>query len=104
MIKASVLYSNTPGCKFDLAYYRDTHMPAAAKLLGGAISGYQIDSGIGGGAPGQPAPYVCMGHFIAESVPAFMNAFGPHVPALMADLPNFTDTQPTIQFSEIVKG
>ena len=27
MIKVSVMYPNTPGARFDHAYYRDKHMP-----------------------------------------------------------------------------
>ena len=34
MIKVSVMYPNTPGARFDHAYYRDTHMPLLkAKML-----------------------------------------------------------------------
>jgi len=36
-----------------------------------------------------------------ESVDAFKNAFGPHAEKIMGDIPNFTNTQPQIQISEI---
>ena len=32
---------------------------------------------------------------------AFQTAFGPHAGALMEDIPNYTDIQPTIQISEV---
>jgi uncharacterized protein (TIGR02118 family) len=34
-------------------------------------------------------------------VEAFQSAFGPHSEAIMADIPNYTDVQPTIQISEV---
>lgn len=32
MIKVSVMHPNTPGARFDHAYYRDKHMPLKARL------------------------------------------------------------------------
>jgi uncharacterized protein (TIGR02118 family) len=34
-------------------------------------------------------------------VEAFQNAFGPHAKTIMGDMPNYTDTQPTMQISEV---
>jgi uncharacterized protein (TIGR02118 family) len=42
-----------------------------------------------------------MGHMTFDSVQAFQASFGPNAEAIMADLPNFTNTQPVIQVSEI---
>jgi uncharacterized protein (TIGR02118 family) len=42
-----------------------------------------------------------MGHLYFDSVEAFQAAFGPHAPAIMADIPNYTDIQPVIQISEV---
>ncbi|MBW1790011.1 MAG: EthD family reductase, partial [Deltaproteobacteria bacterium] len=36
-----------------------------------------------------------------DSVEAFQGAFGPHAEAIMTDIPNYTDVQPTIQISEV---
>ena len=36
MIKVSVLYPNTTGCKFDMSYYVDKHMPMVQNKLGPA--------------------------------------------------------------------
>ena len=43
-----------------------------------------------------------MGHLFFGSVPAFEQAFGPHAPEIMNDLPNFTNIQPTIQISNVI--
>jgi uncharacterized protein (TIGR02118 family) len=37
---------------------------------------------------------------VFDSVDAFQAAFGPHAKTIMADIPNYTDIQPTIQISE----
>lgn len=102
MIRVSVLYPQ--GCKFDADYYAKSHMPMVAEKMGNALIRYEIDKGIAGAAPGSPAPYIAMGHFYFNSVPEFIGAFAPHTPAIMGDVPNYTDAQPQIQISEIVVG
>jgi len=42
-----------------------------------------------------------MGHLYCDSVEAFQTAFAPHAQTIMADIPNYTDIQPTIQISEV---
>jgi len=101
VIKVSVLYPNTTGCKFDMSYYVDKHMPMVRNKLGPACKGVAVEQGIAGGAPGSPATYVAMGHLYFDSTDAFQAAFAPHAQAILADIPNYTNTQPTIQISEI---
>jgi uncharacterized protein (TIGR02118 family) len=36
-----------------------------------------------------------------DSTDAFQTAFAPHAQAILADIPNYTNTQPTIQISEV---
>ncbi len=66
MIKVSVLYPNTAGCKFDMGYYLGKHMPMVQQKLGAACKRMAVEEGIGGGAPGAPAAYVAMGHLYFE--------------------------------------
>ena len=42
-----------------------------------------------------------MGHLLFDSVEAFQQSFGPHAETIMGDIPNYTNTQPTIQVSEV---
>jgi uncharacterized protein (TIGR02118 family) len=42
-----------------------------------------------------------MGHLYFDSVEAFQAAFSPHAGAIMGDIPNYTNVQPTIQVSEV---
>jgi uncharacterized protein (TIGR02118 family) len=104
VIKVSVMYPFQPGARFDHDYYRDKHMPMVKAKMGPACLFYTVDKGIAGGAPGQPPAYVGMCHIHAESIEAFQAAFGPNVPAIMADMVNYTDIQPVLQISEVVVG
>jgi uncharacterized protein (TIGR02118 family) len=101
LIKVSVLYANEPGCKFDMNYYLSQHMPMVQQKLGPACKRMAVEEGIAGGVPGAPATYVAMGHLYFDSTDAFQAAFGPHAQAIMADIPNYTNIQPTIQISEV---
>src|SRR5260370_32322716 len=42
-----------------------------------------------------------MGHLYFDSVAEFQSAFGPHANAIVADIPRYTDIQPTFQISEV---
>src|SRR5262245_4663740 len=101
LIKVSVLYPNTAGCRFDMNYYLNQHMPMVQQKLGPACKRMAVEEGIAGGAPGAPALYVAMGHLYFDSTDAFQTAFAPHAQAILADIPNYTNVQPTIQISEV---
>ena len=101
MVKVSVMYPNGPAAKFDMHYYLSSHMPMVQKKLGGALKGMAVEEGLGGVPPGSPAPYLASGHLLFESVEAFATAFNTHAESIMADIPNYTNTQPTIQIGLI---
>ena len=71
MIKVSVLYPNTAGCKFNMDYYLTQHMPMVQQKLGPACKRMAVDEGIAGGAPGAPATYVAMGHLYFDLATPF---------------------------------
>ena len=91
MIKVSVLYPNTAGCKFDMEYYLTRHMPMVQQKLGPACKRMAVEEGIAGGAPGTPATYIAMGHLYFDSTDAFQTAFAPHAQSILADIPNYTN-------------
>ena len=102
MIRVSVLYPNSPGATFDMPYYIDSHMQTLVKgKLGSALKRMEIDHGLGGAAPGAPAPYIAACHMFFDSVEAFQASFGPNADAIISDIPNYTNTQPTVQVSEV---
>jgi len=104
MFKVSVMYPNTPGARFDHAYYRDKHMPMVKAKLGDACLSYTVDKGLAGGAPGAPATYVGMCHLFFATIEAFQAGMAQHGATIMADIPNYTDIAPVIQISEVVVG
>ena len=101
MIKVSVMYPNGSGAKFDMKYYLTSHMPMVRQKLGTVMKGMAVDEGLGGVPPGTPAAYVAIGHLMFDSVEDFGAAFAQHSPALLADIPNYTNIQPVIQISQI---
>jgi uncharacterized protein (TIGR02118 family) len=104
MIKASVMYPNTPGARFDHDYYRDKHMPLVQARMGRACLYYTVDKGLSGGTPNSSATYVAMCHIFSDSLEAFQAGFGPNAEELLADIPNYTDLSPILQISEVVVG
>jgi uncharacterized protein (TIGR02118 family) len=104
MIKISILYPNTPGARFDVAYYVETHMPLSIKLLSAypGFKGVSVEQGLGGAVPESAPAYRAMCHFLFESIEDFMAAFTPHAAVLQGDMPNYTDIEPVIQFNEVL--
>jgi uncharacterized protein (TIGR02118 family) len=100
MIKVSVLYPNSAGARFDMAYYTSKHMPMVQKKVT-TCKGIAAEQGVAGGTPGSQPTYIAIGHLLFDSVAAFQSGFGPHAEEILADIPNYTNTQPVIQISEI---
>jgi len=104
MIKLTILYPNAEGATFDLDYYLNVHVPMAHRLLAPAIKSFTVDSGVLGGGPDVPPPFLAIGEQTYESVEAFMEVFMPNAEALQGDIPKFTNVSPVIQFSEMKIG
>lgn len=104
MIKISILYPNHKDSRFDMDYYVETHMPLSIKLLSThpGFKGVSAEQGLAGPAPGSEPAYVAMCHFLFTSADDFLAAFMPHAPVLQGDMPNYTDIEPVIQFSELL--
>jgi uncharacterized protein (TIGR02118 family) len=101
MICVSVLYSNAAGKRFDHDYYAQKHMPMVLdRLKDHGMTRYEIDRGLGGGAPGSEPPYLCIGRLYCETIAGFEQGMEKHGPELMADIPNYTDAEVVIQVSE----
>ena len=75
MIKVTVLYENTEGKKFDMAYYCDKHIPMVKQKLGAACRRVDVDQGLGGAQPGSKPAFVAMANLLFDSVDAFQVAF-----------------------------
>ena len=93
MIRLSVFYPTTEGATFDHDYYRDHHVPLAAKTWGTPA---EIDKGVDG-------PYVAAVHFTFDSLEAMGAAMGvPGTGDVLTDVANYTTITPVMQTSEIV--
>jgi uncharacterized protein (TIGR02118 family) len=102
MIKLSVMYPNGEGKTFDMDYYCNKHIPMVAGLLGDAVKGATVESGLGSAALGSTAPYAAMGNMYFESMESFQNSFGPNAEAIMADAPNYTNAEAIVQISQVI--
>jgi uncharacterized protein (TIGR02118 family) len=101
MVKVSVLYPNREGTRFDIDYYCDHHIPLVRRLVGPALKGVSVERGICGEEADSPPTYIALGHLLFDSVEAFQKNFGPHASEIMADIPRYTNAEPTIQISEV---
>jgi len=102
-IKVTILYPNSEGTTFDMNYYANTHMPMVAEVLGEAMKGFSIDKGIAGGRPDAPIPYLAVGYLYFDSLSAYQEVFGPNAEKIISDIPNYTNSQPIVQISEVFK-
>ena len=104
MTKVFVLYPNTEGTHLNWHYYLDKHVPLVEKLLKprGLVE-ISIDKVIGGPEPNQPAAYHCIFSMTFNTLEEFQQAFQTSAQELMADIPNYTDTRPVVQISEIIR-
>jgi uncharacterized protein (TIGR02118 family) len=94
VIRLTVLYPKTDGATFDHDYYRDSHVPLAARTWG--LDRFEIDRGVDG-------PYEAAVHFYFDSIEAMGAAMAKEgTGAVMADVANYTTIAPVLQTSEIV--
>ena len=102
-VKINILYPHADGKTFDMDYYRNSHMPMVAELFGEPLIRYDIETGISGRTPEDPLPYLAIGTFYFDTLEAYNQAFAPHAEQILGDIPNYTDIQPVVQISEVVR-
>jgi uncharacterized protein (TIGR02118 family) len=104
MFKVSVMYPNQKGARFDIDYYRTTHMDLVARHLKPfGLVRTEVLKGLSGGG-GQPAPYICIGNLYFDSADGYEKGVAASGGAVRADIANFTDITPIRQISEVVSG
>ncbi len=103
MVKVTILYPNDEGKTFDMDYYSNKHMPMVANLLGDSLKLLEIDKGISGRTPDEPIPYLAIGYLYFDQLSAYQNSFGPNAEKIVGDIPNYTNIQPVVQISEVLK-
>ena len=101
MIAVTVLYPNRTGARFDLNYYCEKHIPMVQQRLGAICKRITVEHGVAGMTPGSAPAFRVVAHIYCDSAEAFQAAFAPHASAIMGDIPNYTDIEPTIQLSDV---
>ena len=101
MIKVSVMYPNGENRTFDMTYFLSTHMPMVRHKIGPTLKAVAVDEGVSGAEPGSPPKYLAIAHLFFESVDAFTLAFATHGGPIIADIPNYTNSQPMIQVNDV---
>ena len=102
-VKITIMYPNSEGKTFDMEYYKNQHMPMLADLFGDAMKGYKIDEGLSGRTPSDTIPFLAIGYLLFNSIEEYNAAFGPNAQQILGDIPNYTNIQPIVQISKVVK-
>jgi uncharacterized protein (TIGR02118 family) len=102
MIHTATLYPNGEGKTFDMDYYLNKHIPLLKSLVGDSVKLISIDRGLTNNSPDSPVLFLAIGHMYFESMSALQNSMTPEVlEKLMADMPNYTNCEPKVQFSVV---
>lgn len=102
MIRASAYYSYGADVRFNFDYYRDVHFPMVMDLLKpfGALR-FEIERGLATSDSAVP-DFVAVGTFYCESMARLQAGLKEHGERILADLKNYTNLTPRLQFGEIV--
>ncbi len=94
-----VAYPVTEGATFDYDYYFDTHMGLVETHMGAQIEEAFATRGVSG-PPGMPSPFFAIATMKFADQAALNEALGASGPVL-ADIPNFTSSEPQIMIGQI---
>ena len=93
----NVIYPNHDGARFDMRYYRDSHIPLAMKVM--KADSVILIEGVPMGTTA--APYAMIAHFQFASPEALKAATdNPRMAELRADVATFTDIKPTVMLGK----
>lgn len=99
-LSLQVIYPITDDTNFDYDYYLSTHMPLVGEHMGAHIDSTLVTKGLAGGPDTPPGSYA-VATILFRDRTAFDAAMAAAAP-VMADIPNFTNTQPQILIGEVV--
>ena len=101
MINVSVLYPRSDEAKFDLDYYLAKHITLVRDRFGSRCKRIEVNVGLDDPISGSAPGYLAIAHMYFDSLSDFQAAFGPHAQEIMGDIPNYTNIQPIVQYSEV---
>jgi uncharacterized protein (TIGR02118 family) len=96
--RVAVIYPNKEGSRFDFDYYMKKHIPWVASIVGKHI---EVRRGISTAA-GSAVQFVCVATIPIDSIPEFQAMFAQHGSKILADIPNYTNIEPVVQFDEVL--
>jgi uncharacterized protein (TIGR02118 family) len=100
MVVISVMYPTGSGSRFDFDYYLHKHVPLVDTRWGDlGLRELQIFRGVASLEGGGPAFHVTA-LLTFGSIEEFQNAMSKHGAEIIADIVNFTDSQPALQINE----
>lgn len=91
----TILYPAGDGIRFDPDYYRDHHLKLIMRLYGSSIERFELRTAQ------PPSKFSAAVNIWIADFEAFNANNTQHGPELVADVRNFTNSQPTIQFDEV---
>lgn len=97
----TILYPAGAGVTFDADYYRDHHLVTIMRLYGKAISRLELRTMVPSTEGVPPVPYSAAINIWIANLAAFDAGNARHGPTLVADVPHFTNSLPTIQYDKI---
>lgn len=95
----TVLYPNTDDVTFDFDYYNSTHDALVRKDLSKGLQDFIVIKCAGVAPDMAKPPYVVEARFVYESMEALQAALA-GAGDVLADIPNFTNVQPTVIIGE----
>ena len=102
MFAISVLYPLTPGTTFNMDYYVNSHLPLVNRLfepMGQREA--RVFKGLSDGGQGTPI-FGVIAELFFDDMESLMAALLAHGAETQADIPNFTDSIPVVQVSEML--
>ncbi len=101
MTRVTVLYPRTPGTAFDHEYFTKKHLPLVRAKIGSDLKALEAVKVEADGMGGDVA-FWAIATMDFDSAEVFQSVFGNVGGDLLADIPNYTDSQPQIKIGEII--
>ena len=103
MVILSITYPNAPGARFDWHHYEAIHLPMIGRQLGGlGLKSASVIKGVEGADGGDP-PIIALALLTFGTLESARSALASdEASKVTADIANFTDVTPVLQFSTAV--
>ena len=96
----TIMYPNRTGARFDFDYYLQKHIPMWNKFHG--VNKIEVRRGVAT-HNGLPVPVLCIVRIqIDIPIGDFMTLFKNKAHHIIADIPNYTNIEPVIQFDDVL--